>query len=237
MFLNNAEATEFILSKVNVITDNAALIKYIENGIKKNDGVLITNVVKDNKCDFEFKNQNGDCFRVNIKGNMIFVNTSSSNLREKVEYDKNQDGTNIKFYGNYRIFSDCGLVILKNIEEESFYDGNKKFVSSNTHMEQNTCLNGSIMRKFMGTNYDLDIKQCVVGDEIVKIEDIKYHYIPEMDSKKCFVSEYRNGMYCSVNEDVYDKPLYFEVLGDFSNYEYKIKSIEKKNAQKQKSML
>ena len=89
----------------------------------------------------------------------------------------------------------------------------------------------------MGTNCDIDVKQCVVGDEIVKIEDVRYHCMPDMIFKKCYVSEYRNGMYCSVNEDVYTKPLYFEVLGDFSNYEYKIKSIEEKNAQKQKTML
>lgn len=93
------------------------------------------------------------------------------------------------------------------------------------------------VKKFMGTNYDLDIKQCVVGNEIVKIENIKYHYIPEVNSKKYFVSEYRNGMLCSVNESEYCLPSYSQVYDDFSNYERKIRSIDKKNAQKQKSML
>ena len=152
-------------------------------------------------------------------------------------YDKSQDGIQIEFYGNYRVFDDGGLVVLKNIEEKSFYDSNKKFIMSDTHIEHNTCLDGNIMKKFMGTNYDLNIKQCVVDDEIVKLEDISYHYIPEMNFKKCFIGEYRNGLLCSVNEKEYSLPLYSQVSGNFSNYLKKIRSIEKNNAQKQKTML
>lgn len=108
---------------------------------------------------------------------------------------------------------------------------------SETHIEKNTCLNGIIMKRLMGTNYDRYIKQCVVGNEIVKIDEMNYHYIPEVNSRKCYVSEYRNGILGSVNENDFQLPLYSEVIGDFSNYEFKIRSIEKNNAQKQKTML
>lgn len=237
MFGNNYASSEFILSKVREVTDNAALIKYIENGIKKVDGYLRINVVKSGKCDFGFKNQDGDYFYINIDNGKIYVFNNILNLREEIIYDKNQDGIQIEFYGNYRVSDDSGLVMLKNIEEKSYYDSNKKFISSNAHIEKTSFKDGNVVKKIMGTNCDIDVKQCVVGDEIVKIEDVRYHCMPDMIFKKCYVSEYRNGMYCSVNEDVYTKPLYFEVLGDFSNYECKIKSIEEKNAQKQKTML
>lgn len=237
MFGNNYASSEFILSKVREVTDNAALIKYIENGIKKVDGYLRINVVKSGKCDFGFKNQDGDYFYINIDNGKIYVFNNILNLREEIIYDKNQDGIQIEFYGNYRVADDSGLVMLKNIEEKSYYDSNKKFISSNAHIEKTSLKDGNVVKKIMGTNCDIDVKQCVVGDEIVKIEDVRYHCMPDMIFKKCYVSEYRNGMYCSVNEDVYTKPLYFEVLGDFSNYECKIKSIEEKNAQNQKTML
>ena len=237
MFGNNFASSEFIVSKVKEVTNNVALIKYIENGIKKVDGNLRINVIKSDRCDFGFKNQCGDHFYININCDKVYVYNNTLNFREEVIYDKKQDGIQIEFYGNYRIVDDCGLVILKKIEEESFYDSNKKFVFSNSHVEQNTCLDGNIMKRLMGTNYDLDTKQCVVGDQIVKVQDINYHYIPEMNSKKCFISEYRNGILCSVNEEEYSLPLYSQVNGDFSDYEYKIKSIGKNNAQKQKSML
>ena len=237
MFGNNYASSEFILSKVREVTDNAALIKYIENGIKKVDGYLRINVVKSGKCDFGFKNQDGDYFYINIDNGKIYVFNNILNLREEVIYDKNQDGIQIEFYGNYRVSDDSGLVMLKNIEEKSYYDSNKKFISSNAHIEKTSLKDGNVVKKIMGTNCDIDVKQCVVGDEIVKIEDVRYHCMPDMIFKKCYVSEYRNGMYCSVNEDVYTKPLYFEVFGDFSNYECKIKSIEEKNAQNQKTML
>lgn len=237
MFGNNYASSEFILSKVREVTDNVTLIKYIENGIKKVDGYLRINVVKSGKCDFGFKNQDGDYFYINIDNGKIYVFNNILNLREEIIYDKNQDGIQIEFYGNYRVSDDSGLVMLKNIEEKSYYDSNKKFISSNAHIEKTSFKDGNVVKKIMGTNCDIDVKQCVVGDEIVKIEDVRYHCMPDMIFKKCYVSEYRNGMYCSVNEDVYTKPLYFEVLGDFSNYECKIKSIEEKNAQKQKTML
>lgn len=237
MFGNNFESSDFILSKVREVTSNAALIKYIENGIKKIAGNLRINVVKDDKCDFGFKNQNGDYFYININDDKVYIYNNTLNLREEVVYDKSQDGIQIEFYGNYRVFDDGGLVVLKNIEEKSFYDSNKKFIMSDTHIEHNTCLDGNIMKKFMGTNYDLNIKQCVVDDEIVKLEDISYHYIPEMNSKKYFISEYRNGLLCSVNEKEYSLPLYSQVSGNFNNYLKKIRSIEKNNAQKQKTML
>lgn len=237
MFGNNYASSEFILSKVREVTDNVTLIKYIENGIKKVDGYLRINVVKSGKCDFGFKNQDGDYFYINIDNGKIYVFNNILNLREEIIYDKNQDGIQIEFYGNYRVTDDSGLVMLKNIEEKSYYDSNKKFISSNAHIEKTSLKDGNVVKKIMGTNCDIDVKQCVVGDEIVKIEDVRYHCMPDMIFKKCYVSEYRNGMYCSVNEDVYTKPLYFEVLGDFSNYECKIKSIEEKNAQKQKTML
>lgn len=236
MFGNNYASSEFILSKVREVTDNVTLIKYIENGIKNVGGYLRINEVKSGKCDFEFKNQDVD-YNINIDNDKIRVDNNILNLREEVIYDKSQDGIQIEFYGNYRVADDSGLVMLKNIEEKSYYDSNKKFISSNAHIEKTSFKDGNVVKKIMGTNCDIDVKQCVVGDEIVKIEDVRYHCMPDMIFKKCYVSEYRNGMYCSVNEDVYTKPLYFEVLGDFSNYEYKIKSIEEKNAQKQKTML
>jgi hypothetical protein len=108
---------------------------------------------------------------------------------------------------------------------------------SDTHIEKNTCLNGLIMKKLMGTNYDRYIKQCVVGNEIVKIDEMNYHYIPEVNSRKCYVSEYQNGIFCSVNENEYKLPLYSEVKGDFSNYEFGIRKVEKKYKQKQKTLL
>ena len=237
MFGNNYASSEFILSKVREVTSNVALIKYIENGIKKVDGYLRINVIKPHKCDFGFKNQYEDYFNINIDNGKIYVSSSILNLREKVIYDKNQEGIQIEFYGNYRFFDDSGLVILKNIEEKSYYDSNKKFIMSNAHIEKTSLKDGNVVKKFMGTNCDIDVKQCVVGDEIVKIEDINYHYIPEMNSKKCFVSEYRNGMYCSVNEDTYVDPLYSEVSNDLSSYEFKIKEVEENCKQNQKSML
>ena len=236
MFGNNYASSEFILSKVREVTDNVTLIKYIENGIKNVGGYLRINEVKSGKCDFEFKNQDVD-YNINIDNDKIRVDNNILNLREEVIYDKSQDGIQIEFYGNYRVLDDSGLVMLKNIEEKSYYDSNKKFISSNAHIEKTSLKDGNVVKKIMGTNCDIDVKQCVVGDEIVKIEDVRYHCMPDMIFKKCYVSEYRNGMYCSVNEDVYTKPLYFEILGDFSNYECKIKSIEEKNAQNQKTML
>ena len=237
MFGNNYASSEFILSKVREVTSNAALIKYIENGIKKVDGILRINVINSDRCDFGFKNECGNHFYININCDKVYIYNDTLNFREEVIYDKKQDGIQIEFYGNYRIANDFGSVISKKIEEESFYDSNKKFVFSNSHVEQNTWFNGEIMKR-----HDLDIKQCAVGDDIVKIENHKSCYHSEFNAiefnaRKCYISEYRNGMYCSVNEDTYEKPLYSEVSGDFSDYEFKIREVEKKHKQNQKSML
>ncbi len=229
--------TEFIISKVRGVTNNAFLINFIENGIRKINGILRVNVVKSDKCDFGFKNQEGSYFYINIGEDNVYVYSDNLNYREEVIYNKTCTGIKVNFYGNYRIYGERGLIVLKKIEEESFYDYNKKFILSNTHIEHNTCLNGIIMKKLMGTNYDQDIKQCVVGNEIVKIDEIKYHYIPEVNSRKCYVSEYINGFLGSVNEKDFQLPLYSQVNGDFSDYEFKIRSIEKNNAQKQKTMI
>lgn len=229
--------TELIVSKIKEVTNNCVLIKYVENSIRKNNGNLKINIIKDNKCDFGYKNVEDSHFYVNIDGSKIYIYNNNLNFREEIIYDKSSEGIKIQFYGNYRTYGDCGLVVLKNVEEESFYDYNKKFIMSNTNIEHNTCLNGVFMKRLMGTNYDQNIKQFVIGDEIVKIDDKKYHYIPEINSRKCYVSEYRDGLFCSVNEDIYELPLYAEVIGDFRDYEFKIKSVEKKHAQKQKTML
>ena len=225
-----------IISKIKNVTNNKALIKYICNGIKKNNGNLVINVDKDNRYDFGFKNQEGSHFYINIDNNKIYIYNDNLNCREEVIYNNTYDEISVEFYGNYRIYGDCGLVILKKVEEKSLYDYNKKLIFSDAHFEHNTCLNGVIMKKLMGTNFDKHIKQCVVGNEIVKIEEMNYHYIPEVNTRKCFVSEYENGIYGSVNEDEFKLPLYKEVIGDFSNYEFKIKSIEKKHVQKQKTL-
>lgn len=228
---------DHIISKIKEVTNNRALLKYVANSIKKINGNLGVNNIEDDKCDFGYKNEEGSYLYVNIDGSKIYIYNNNLNLREEIIYDKSYDGIKIKFYGNYRKYGECGIVELEKIEEESYYDNNKKFIMSDTHIEKNTCLNGIIMKKLMGTNYDRYIKQCVVGNEIVKIDEMNYHYIPEVNSRKCYVSEYRNGILGSVNENDFQLPLYSEVIGDFSNYEFKIRSIEKNNAQKQKTML
>ena len=233
---------DFIISKIKEVTSNCALLKYTANSIRKNNGVLGVKHISDDKCDFGFKNEEESYLYINIDNDKIYIYNNNLNYREEVIYDKSYDGIKIGFFGNYRKYGEHGIVELEKIEEESYYDSNKKFIMSETHIEKNTCLNGIIMKKFMGTNYDRYIKQCVVKDEfkndaIVKIDEMNYHYIPEVNSRKCYVGEYRNGMFCSVNEDTYELPLYAEVKGDFSDYEYKIRSVEKKHAQKQKTML
>ena len=230
---------DHIVDKIKQVTNNHALIKYIGNSIRKINGILKINSINDDKCDFGFKNQEGSYIYINIDidNNKIYVYNNNLNCREEVIYDNTYNGVKVQFFGNYRIFGDCGLVVLKNIEEESFYDYNKKFIMSNTHIQHNTCLNGVIMKKLMGTNYDQYVNQCVVGSDIVKIEEFDYRYIPEVNTRKCYVSEYRNGIFSSVNEKNFELPLYKEIIGDFSNYEFKMRSIEKNNAQKQKTML
>ena len=242
MLLRDGEAQfdcqfDAIISKIKEVTNNRILIKYVQNGIRKINGTLKSSHINYDGCDFGFKNIEGSYIYINIDSDRVYVYSNNLNFREEVIYEKSFDGVKIQFFGNYRIFGERGIVQLKNIEEESLYDRNNKFIMSNTHIEHNTCLNGIIMKRLMGTNFDQHIKQCVVGDDIVKIEEFNYHYIPEVNTRKCYVSEYRNGMYCSVNEDVFELPLYSQVNGDFSDYEFKIKSIEKKNAQKQKTML
>lgn len=228
---------DFIISKIKEVTSNCALLKYTANSIRKNNGVLGIKHISDDKCDFGFKNEENSYLYINIDNDRIYIYNNNLNYREEVIYEKSYDGIKIEFFGNYRKYGERGIVELEKIEEESYYDNNKKFIMSDTHIEKNTCLNGIIMKRLMGTNYDRYIKQCVVKNEIVKIDEMNYHYIPEVNSRKCYTSEYRNGMFCSVNEDTYELPLYDEVIGDFSDYEYKIKSVEKKHAQKQKTML
>lgn len=228
---------DFIISKIKEVTNNRALLMYIINSIRKNNGILVVKNITDNKCEFGFKNEDDSDLHIKINNSKIYIKNNNLNYREKITYEKSHDETKIKFLGNYRKYGECGIVELEKIEEESYYDNNKKFIMSDTHIEKNTCLNGIIMKKLMGTNYDQYIKQCVVGNEIVKIDEMNYHYIPEVNSRKCYVSEYRNGILGSVNENDFQLPLYSEVIGDFSNYEFKIRSIEKNNAQKQKTML
>lgn len=233
---------DFIISKIKEVTNNYALLKYTANSIRKNNGVLGIKHISDDKCDFGFKNEEESYLYINIDNDKIYIYNNNLNYREEVIYDKSYDGISIEFFGNYRKYGERGIVELEKVEEKSYYDSNKKFIKSETHIEKNTCLNGLIMKRLMGTNYDRYIKQCVVkdefkNDEIVKIDEMNYHYIPEVNSRKCYVGEYRNGMFCSVNEDTYELPSYAEVKGDFSDYEYKIRSVEKKHAQKQKTML
>ncbi len=228
---------DFIISKIKEVTNNYALLKYTANSIRKNNGILVVKNITDNKCEFGFKNEDDSDLHIKINNSKIYIKNNNLNYREKITYEKSHDGIKIEFFGNYRKYGERGIVELEKIEEESYYDNNKKFIMSDTHIEKNTCLNGIIMKRLMGTNYDRYIKQCVVKNEIVKIDEMNYHYIPEVNSRKCYTSEYRNGMFCSVNEDTYELPLYDEVIGDFSDYEYKIKSVEKKHAQKQKTML
>jgi len=226
-----------IISEVQKVTNNSALIKYIHNGIRKINGNLVGSYIDYGKCNFAFKNEDDSYIYINIEDDKVYVFYNNLNFREEVIYEKSFDDVKIQFFGNYRKYGERGIIELEKIEEESYYDSNKKFIKSESHIEKSTCLNGIIMKRLMGTNYDRYIKQCVVGNEIVKIDEMNYHYIPEVNSRKCYVSEYQNGIFCSVNENEYKLPLYSEVKGDFSNYEFGIRKVEKKYKQKQKTLL
>lgn len=168
MFGNNYASSEFILSKVREVTDNVTLIKYIENGIKNVGGYLRINEVKSGKCDFEFKNQDVD-YNINIDNDKIRVDNNILNLREEIIYDKNQDGIQIEFYGNYRVLDDSGLVMLKNIEEKSYYDSNKKFISSNAHIEKTSLKDGNVVKKLWVQIVILMLNNVLLGMKLLKL--------------------------------------------------------------------
>lgn len=88
MLINNFMAAEYVVSKVKEVTNNAALVKYIENGIKKINGNLKVNVVKLGKYNFGFKNSNDDSFYISIESDKIYVNTNNENSREEVYGNK-----------------------------------------------------------------------------------------------------------------------------------------------------
>ena len=226
-----------IISEVKSVTNNCALIKYVQNGIRKINGNLVGSYIDYNKSNFAFKNEEDSYIYINIEDDKVYVFYNNLNFREEVIYEKLLDGFKIQFFGNYRTYGERGIIELEKIEEESLYDSNHKFVMSDTHIEKNTCLNGLIMKRLMGTNYDRYVKQCVIGNEIVKIDEFNYHYIPEVNSRKCYISDYQNGIFCSVNENEYRLPLYSEVTDDFSNYEFGIRKVEKKYKQKQKTLI
>ena len=216
-----------ILERIDFITGNIKLREYIENCIKLNNGKLHIDLRRFNQCDIAFKNTNNDNVYINVVDNYIYVYVTNIYGNEEVTYEKNSDGVNIQF-NSFRKFFDVGnLQVIKITEENTCYDSCGMLVSHNCHVNEGTYINGEVCEDLMYANYDREINDYLVGDELVRFENFDYHYHPELNRNLCYVSDYQHGMFCSGDASKIIKPRFMPFIGDFSEYKTKI---EKNNS-------
>lgn len=220
-----------ILENVNFVSENVKLRKYIENCIMSNGGTLRIDLCSSNQHDYGFKNFENECVYINIKDNCIYVYSNNVFGREEVNYEKTSDGINVTF-NSYKKFFDVGNVqVVKVTEEATCYDASGMLVSHQCHINENTYINEEKVTSLMYANYDRQINDYLVDDELIRTEEFDYHYHPELNRKIFYVSDYCDGMLCSGDDSKILNPRFIPFTGDFSQYESKI---EENNSKKLK---
>ena len=211
-----------ILKNVDLISENVKLRKYIEQCIVSNGGTLRINLCSSNQCDYGFKNVENECVYVHMSNNCIFVYVTNVFGREEVTYTKSFDGIDVSF-NSFKKFLDVGnLQVVRVTEENTHYDASGILTSHQCHVNENTFLNGTTVSDLMYANYDRIINDYLIDDELIRTEEFDYHFHPELNRKICYVSDYKQGMFCSGDDSKIMSPRFMPYIGDFSKYESKI---------------
>ena len=226
------DSMDLILSKISLVTSNVKLKDYIQEKIISNNGSLGV-CTESNFC---FKNSLGEYVYININDSNIYVYVSTCDSYEEVSYVNNSDGVFIDYNKN-SVNNDYCYKTIKNINEKTVYGLNGVMISHKVNEDNSAFIGNEFAEKLICSNYSKSVEDYIVDDEIVRFEECSHYFKPYLGYKLCFVSNYKDGMFCSGNDSLALTPNFVSFVGDTSDYENKISKIKRKNAQKVKSML
>ena len=228
---------DIVLANVSLVTVNSKLREFIENSINYNKGKLRGCPSSSNECNFLFKNSRGERVYINIISSSVYVYVNRIDGIEEISYCRNSDGVSVSYKG---CASSCifgNLQTIKTTEEHTRYDVDGKLLVHKSDINESTYINGEVFKDLLYTNYNRSICDFISDDELVRFDNYRYDFHSELDRNLCYVSEYNDGMFASMNDTDIIKPRYIPYNGDISSYSDKLEFINKKSAQNVKSMI
>lgn len=228
---------DYILANVSFITVNSKLKEFIGDSIKYNKGKLRNCPTSSDECNFLFKNDKGEHVYINIVNDKIYVFVNRVNGIEEVSYHRDYDGVTISYNGSISSCIFGNLQTIKTIMEDTKYDLGGNLLVHKTNVNESTYINGEIFKELMYTNCDRTIYDFIVNNELVRLDEYRYQFHPELNRNLCYVSDYTDGMLASVDDVNIIKPRFMPYNGDISNYSDNLEIINKKCAKKVKSMI
>ena len=228
---------DLVLANVSLVTVNSELKKFIYDSIKYNKGKLRSCPTSCNECSYIFKNARGEHVYIDIVNNKIYVYVNRIDGIEEVSYSKDSSGINISYNSSVSSCIFGNLQTIKTTMEDTFYDNDGKLLVHRSNINESTYINGEIFKELLYTNFNRSIIDFVVNDELVRFDNYKYDFHSELDRNLCYVSEYTDGMFASMNDVNIIKPRFIPFNGDTSIYSDKLDIINKKCAKKVKSMI
>lgn len=228
---------ENVLVNVAFVTVNSKLRNYISDCIMYNKGKLRNCPSPENECNFIFKNVRGERVYINVLFDKIYVFVNRVDGIEELCYRKDESGTSVSYNCSKSSCIFGNLQTIKTVVEDTKYDCNGKLIIHSCHVNESTYINGEIFKELLYTNFDKDINDFIVDNELVRFEKHRYDYHSELDRDLCYVSNYQDGMFCSLDDVNVVKPKFVPFSGDASVYSAKYELISKKNVQNVKSMI
>lgn len=228
---------DYVLANVALVTANSKLRNYINDCIMYNKGKLRNCPSPENECNFIFKNERGERVYINILYDKIYAFVNRVDGIEELWYKKDDSGVNVSYNSSKSSCIFGNLQTIKTVIENTKYDLDGKLEIHNCHVNESTYINGEIFKELLYTNFDKDISDFIVDDELVRFENHKYDYHPELDRELCYVSDYQDGMFCSLDDVDIIKPKFVPFSGDKSSYLSKYELINKNSVQNVKSMI
>ena len=228
---------DYVLSNVFLVTVNSKLKKFISDSIKYNKGKLRNCPTFSDECNFLFKNDRGEHVYINIVNDKVYVYVNRLNGIEEVSYCKDSDGVSVVYNSSISSCIFGNLQTINTKSENTKYDLDGNLIVHRTDINESTYINGKVFDELMYTNYDRTISDFIVSGELVRFDDYRYQFHPELNRKICYVSEYSKGMFLSGDDVNVIRPRFMPFSGDSSNYSDKLEIINKKCAQNVKSMI